>query len=181
MFFRRLVAGFPANRSPGNARHIPFFLHAWTSFLPVSYPCILHALSSLHPYETNKIIFAFGGEKPEKMPLLLARNVSLAGKYCLISINLLFCSLQKEQNGLRYSHPNDESTQPATTICCLAGKEGGLSKEMRHGNLADGVGFEPTVSCPTPVFKTGALNRSATHPHAEAVIYRGWGRWQQGE
>ena len=31
--------------------------------------------------------------------------------------------------------------------------------------LADGVGFEPTVGLsPTPVFKTGALNRSATHP-----------------
>ncbi len=30
--------------------------------------------------------------------------------------------------------------------------------------MADGVGFEPTVGCPTSVFKTGALNRSATHP-----------------
>jgi hypothetical protein len=26
------------------------------------------------------------------------------------------------------------------------------------------VGFEPTVSLHPPVFKTGALNRSATHP-----------------
>src|SRR5688500_4624476 len=34
--------------------------------------------------------------------------------------------------------------------------------------LADGVGFEPTVGwSPTPVFKTGALNRSATHPLRE--------------
>ena len=33
--------------------------------------------------------------------------------------------------------------------------------------LADGVGFEPTESlAPSPVFKTGALNRSATHPRA---------------
>ena len=29
---------------------------------------------------------------------------------------------------------------------------------------ADGVGFEPTVGCPTPVFKTGAFDHSATHP-----------------
>ena len=31
-------------------------------------------------------------------------------------------------------------------------------------SLADGVGFEPTDACTSPVFKTGALNRSATHP-----------------
>lgn len=37
--------------------------------------------------------------------------------------------------------------------------------------LAEGVGFEPTVSCPTPVFKTGALNHSATPPK-----FYGW-RW----
>jgi hypothetical protein len=30
--------------------------------------------------------------------------------------------------------------------------------------VADGVGFEPTRGCPLPVFKTGAFNRSATHP-----------------
>ena len=30
--------------------------------------------------------------------------------------------------------------------------------------MADGVGFEPTRSRPLPVFKTGAFNRSATHP-----------------
>ena len=30
--------------------------------------------------------------------------------------------------------------------------------------MADGVGFEPTDACTSPVFKTGALNRSATHP-----------------
>ena len=32
--------------------------------------------------------------------------------------------------------------------------------------LADGVGFEPTDAFTSPVFKTGALNRSATHPTA---------------
>ncbi len=30
--------------------------------------------------------------------------------------------------------------------------------------LAEEVGFEPTDGCPSPVFKTGALNRSATLP-----------------
>ena len=30
--------------------------------------------------------------------------------------------------------------------------------------LAEGVGFEPTVSFPTPVFKTGAIVRSAIPP-----------------
>ena len=29
---------------------------------------------------------------------------------------------------------------------------------------ADGVGFEPTVGCPTLVFKTSAFDHSATHP-----------------
>ena len=29
---------------------------------------------------------------------------------------------------------------------------------------AEGEGFEPTVGCPTPVFKTGALNHSAILP-----------------
>ena len=30
--------------------------------------------------------------------------------------------------------------------------------------VAEAVGFEPTVSCPTAVFKTAALNHSATLP-----------------
>ncbi len=30
--------------------------------------------------------------------------------------------------------------------------------------LAEGVGFEPTVACTTPVFKTGPLNRFGTPP-----------------
>jgi hypothetical protein len=36
--------------------------------------------------------------------------------------------------------------------------------KLSSKNMADGVGFEPTVRCRTSVFKTGALNRSATHP-----------------
>ena len=30
--------------------------------------------------------------------------------------------------------------------------------------MADGVGFEPTDPCESPVFKTGAISLSATHP-----------------
>ena len=30
--------------------------------------------------------------------------------------------------------------------------------------MAEGVGFEPTRACALPVFKTGAINRSATPP-----------------
>ena len=33
-----------------------------------------------------------------------------------------------------------------------------------HHEVAEGEGFEPPVSCPTAVFKTAALNRSATPP-----------------
>ncbi len=36
--------------------------------------------------------------------------------------------------------------------------------------MADRVGFEPTVSCPTPVFKTGALNHSAIYP--SIILYK---------
>lgn len=37
-------------------------------------------------------------------------------------------------------------------------------KSLLHKDLTDGEGFEPPVGNPTPVFKTGALNHSATHP-----------------
>ena len=30
--------------------------------------------------------------------------------------------------------------------------------------VAEGVGFEPTVACTTPVFKTGRFNHSRTPP-----------------
>ena len=36
----------------------------------------------------------------------------------------------------------------------------------RAGLMAERVGFEPTVGCPTPVFKTGAFDHSATSPFA---------------
>jgi hypothetical protein len=45
--------------------------------------------------------------------------------------------------------------------------------------LADGVGFEPTRGArPLPVFKTGAFNRSATHPRLGYQLLR---RWVPGE
>ena len=34
----------------------------------------------------------------------------------------------------------------------------------KKGKLAEEVGFEPTVGFPTPVFKTGAFDHSATPP-----------------
>jgi hypothetical protein len=36
--------------------------------------------------------------------------------------------------------------------------------------MAEGVGFEPTDPCRSPVFKTGALNRSAIPPKRTALI-----------
>lgn len=40
----------------------------------------------------------------------------------------------------------------------------GFLRTWGDGVLAEGVGFEPTVSCPTAVFKTAAFNHSATLP-----------------
>ena len=40
------------------------------------------------------------------------------------------------------------------------------AKPVTNDQMAEGVGFEPTVSCPTPVFKTGAFDHSATPPGA---------------
>lgn len=44
--------------------------------------------------------------------------------------------------------------------------ESGLT---RRRVLAEAVRFELTDSFPSPVFKTGALNRSATLPHEAAL------------
>lgn len=47
---------------------------------------------------------------------------------------------------------------------------GGPDRPLRHLpnfwllSLAEEVGFEPTIGFPIPVFKTGALNRSAIPP-----------------
>jgi hypothetical protein len=38
------------------------------------------------------------------------------------------------------------------------------SDHWRRGRLAEGVGFEPTVGKPTPVFKTGTFGRSVIPP-----------------
>ena len=38
------------------------------------------------------------------------------------------------------------------------------NEDRRKKEVAEEVGFEPTDGCPSPVFKTGALNRSATLP-----------------
>jgi hypothetical protein len=39
-----------------------------------------------------------------------------------------------------------------------------IENQLVENDMADGVGFEPTVGFPTPVFKTGSINRSDTHP-----------------
>lgn len=39
----------------------------------------------------------------------------------------------------------------------------GLNGAAEH-LLAEGVGFEPTDACTSPVFKTGAIDHSATLP-----------------
>ena len=41
----------------------------------------------------------------------------------------------------------------------------------RAPGLAEGVGFEPTDGCPSPVFKTGAIDHSATLP-LDAMLLR---------
>ena len=35
--------------------------------------------------------------------------------------------------------------------------------------MAEGVGFEPTEPCSSAVFKTAALNHSATPPRVQAI------------
>lgn len=40
----------------------------------------------------------------------------------------------------------------------------------KGGKLAEAVGFELTVPCGTPVFKTGAIDHSATPPGVEGGI-----------
>ena len=40
----------------------------------------------------------------------------------------------------------------------------GRDEQPECGDVAERVGFEPTEGCPSPVFKTGALNRSAISP-----------------
>ena len=40
-------------------------------------------------------------------------------------------------------------------------------------SLAEGVGFEPTDACTSPVFKTGAIDHSATLPET-GIIPKLW-------
>jgi hypothetical protein len=48
---------------------------------------------------------------------------------------------------------------------------GGCYKSLTRGRLAEGVGFEPTVSFPTSVFKTDAIDHSATPPIYQAGAF----------
>ena len=47
-------------------------------------------------------------------------------------------------------------------------------------SMAEGVGFEPTDPCGSPVFKTGALNRSAIPPISASRLDH-LPRWAQGQ
>ena len=49
---------------------------------------------------------------------------------------------------------------------CMHGNchEDGRGQIVRGVQLAEGVGFEPTVGKPTPVFKTGTFGRSVIPP-----------------
>ncbi len=57
---------------------------------------------------------------------------------------------------------------------CFAPDRGAIpGKRGARSRMADGVGFEPTRGDePLPVFKTGALNRSATHPRGPIALSR---------
>ncbi len=43
---------------------------------------------------------------------------------------------------------------------------------MHVPKVAEGVGFEPTEVLPSPVFKTGAFDRSATLPYQVTLSQR---------
>ncbi len=40
----------------------------------------------------------------------------------------------------------------------------GCREKLENSKLADRVGFEPTEGCPSTVFKTAAIDHSATYP-----------------
>ena len=48
-----------------------------------------------------------------------------------------------------------------------------LGRSQSRRTLAEGAGFEPARACAPPVFKTGAINRSATPPDAQRSLYTG--------
>ncbi len=50
------------------------------------------------------------------------------------------------------------TTMSDVTVDC------GRPQKVAEKRLAEGVGFEPTDTCASPVFKTGAFDHSATLP-----------------
>ena len=44
--------------------------------------------------------------------------------------------------------------------------------------MAERVGFEPTVACATPVFKTGTLNQAQTSLQSKNSIANAWAERQ---
>lgn len=63
--------------------------------------------------------------------------------------------------------------RPRLTAAGMLRATPGRSHLNPRRKLAEGEGFEPPVGCPTTVFKTAALNRSANPPeiHATGVLY----------
>jgi len=67
------------------------------------------------------------------------------------STRMVGAGQQGAANALQEARSRGRAAQVAWTSRALSG-------------MAEGVGFEPTVPCSTAVFKTAALNHSATPP-----------------
>ena len=86
-------------------------------------------------------------------------------------------SIQLSHRGLIIHHTaGRQGFEPWVEIYCPHNRlAGGPDRPLRHlprcASLvkAEGVGFEPTVTCATTVFKTVALSRSAIPPGSEGV------------
>ena len=80
---------------------------------------------------------------------------------------------------MKVDHTAEDTAGMALDWQCILPVPPFLIREVRFRSnrydeeMADGVGFEPTVGYePTAVFKTAALNRSATHPASGSADYR---------
>ncbi len=66
-----------------------------------------------------------------------------------------------------YTHLAGEHLQPLGHLSVIYG-----TQNQVQCNLAEGVGFEPTVPFGTAVFKTAALNHSAIPPKSLPIIMK---------
>jgi hypothetical protein len=88
-----------------------------------------------------------------------AKNTSCkwAGKACIAGLER---RLSGKTGGMV---PQNRSQLAPRQIRRSAEVRGGISQQK--GAMAEGVGFEPTDACTSAVFKTAAIDRSATLPH----------------